>query len=621
MLAVHGLWSPGRGVLLWAEDGDRPATSAQPLAALGPAAPVRRAGRGAGRRCTPASRPRSRCCCRPGRAARCASPELVRAAGPRGPPAPPPCCGRGRCRRWLVDASELADPADEVRYGASVAHLRAVAALADDLAARGRVLPTLDRAGDAALARWRPVVQGSTASRWTPWSARCPRSGGPSSRPASPGAPTLGADPQVLVDDALAVLTDAAVRDRLARAAEPITLLPPRRGRSPRPGHRPPRPGWPRCSPRTPGSAAPAAWRRASWTRWPTRSPAGTRSARRPTGDGRASFRLSEVRTLHDPADPAPTRTTRPATAPSSCWSSSCSPRADPSLLVPAAQVWDGRAEPAARRAAGAAARPSSAGPRRVYPPLAPALRAGPPGRARTGARRRPRVPHRRGAPLLVEAGFGVQLPAGWDGSRRVGLTLSARSTPADRVLTRSGLGREKLADFRWSVAVGDEELSARRSWPSWWRPRRRWCGCAAAGSASTPQRLAAGLEFLRRGAARARAARPRPRCSRWPSATPTTGPPTTRSRSRSPRCTPRAGSATCWPARSTGRSRRSSRPAGFHAQLRPYQQRGRVLAGLPVRARAGRLPGRRHGPGQDRAAAGPGGLRAGRRPRRARRC
>ena len=27
MLAVHALWSPGRGVLLWAEDGDRPASS------------------------------------------------------------------------------------------------------------------------------------------------------------------------------------------------------------------------------------------------------------------------------------------------------------------------------------------------------------------------------------------------------------------------------------------------------------------------------------------------------------------------------------------------------------------------------------------------------------------
>ena len=26
MLAVHAVWSPGRGVLLWAEDGERPAT-------------------------------------------------------------------------------------------------------------------------------------------------------------------------------------------------------------------------------------------------------------------------------------------------------------------------------------------------------------------------------------------------------------------------------------------------------------------------------------------------------------------------------------------------------------------------------------------------------------------
>src|SRR4029079_14388397 len=27
VLAVHAVWSPGRGVLLWAEDGDRPAAS------------------------------------------------------------------------------------------------------------------------------------------------------------------------------------------------------------------------------------------------------------------------------------------------------------------------------------------------------------------------------------------------------------------------------------------------------------------------------------------------------------------------------------------------------------------------------------------------------------------
>jgi SNF2 family DNA or RNA helicase len=102
-------------------------------------------------------------------------------------------------------------------------------------------------------------------------------------------------------------------------------------------------------------------------------------------------------------------------------------------------------------------------------------------------------------APLLIEAGFGVQLPSGWDGSRRVGLTLSARSTPTDRVLTRGGLGREELADFRWSVAVGDTELSEEQlaelvaAKAELVRVRGRWVSVDA-------ERLRAGLEFLQRG-------------------------------------------------------------------------------------------------------------------------
>ena len=102
-------------------------------------------------------------------------------------------------------------------------------------------------------------------------------------------------------------------------------------------------------------------------------------------------------------------------------------------------------------------------------------------------------------APVLIESGFGVQLPSGWDGSRRVGLTLSARSTPADRVLTRGGLGREELADFRWSVAVGDEELSEEEltelvaAKAELVRVRGRWVTVDA-------ERLRAGLEFLQRG-------------------------------------------------------------------------------------------------------------------------
>ena len=125
-----------------------------------------------------------------------------------------------------VDPAELADPAEEARYGASVAHLRALVELADDLAARGRVLPTLVREAGAPHARWRPVVRGLDAVAVEALVEALPPVGR-----AEQAAPRdeRGADPQVLVDDALAVLTDAAVRDRLARAG--VTMAPPGRSR------------------------------------------------------------------------------------------------------------------------------------------------------------------------------------------------------------------------------------------------------------------------------------------------------------------------------------------------------------------------------------------------------
>ena len=243
---------------------------------------------------------------------------------------------------------------------------------------------------------------------------------------------THGADPQTLVDDALAVLTDAAVRDRLART---LVEAPPR-GRARR------------------GTAIEA------WLSALTAPDARVDATERElgvladalrewdafgegaAGAGRASFRLSEVRTLHDPADPADDPDDQTGDGTHWILEFFLQSTADPSLLVPAAQVWDGRA---ARLVAdpqelllaelGRAAR--------VMPDLSPALRSARPEALdleNGGAHRFLTVD----APLLADAGFGVQLPSGWDGSRRVGLTLSTRSTPAERVLTRGGLGREE---------------------------------------------------------------------------------------------------------------------------------------------------------------------------------
>jgi superfamily II DNA or RNA helicase len=427
VFAVHALWSPGRGVVLWAEDGERPATAssralrtarphpfaapAETLAAIHPGTPTQVT------------------LLLPGHSgAPLASPGLVRSAptsAPRGEP---------DVRAWAVpavavDPAELADPADELRYGTSVEHLRAVAALAADLAARGRVLPTLDP-GVPARARWRPVVTGLDAAAVEalvaamPPVARAEHSG-----PAAPAGASR--DPAALVADALNVLVDATVRDRLARAG--VTH---RRGRT-----------------------AVDAWLTAL-TSPDGRLPAGTRLdpvtealqewdavGTEPPGAARAAFRLAEVRALDVSEDD---------TGDNTRWRLEflLQSTTDPSLLVPAEKVWAGAAD---RLIAGPQevllAELGRAA--RVYPPLAPALR-----------RPRPDVldldldgAHQvltAGAALLVEAGFGVQLPAGWDGGRRVGLRLSARSTPAAGVVVRGGLGREQVADFRWSVAVGD---------------------------------------------------------------------------------------------------------------------------------------------------------------------
>ena len=480
------------------------------------------------------------------------------------------------------------------------------------------MLPTLDRAGDAALARWRPVVQGSTGWPLDNLVTALPPVGRAESRPRRPGAPA-----------------PAPTRRRWSRtrsrcsptppsatgwpAPRPITLVPPRRGRVPA---RPPAAEAWLAALLTPDARVGGAGgvRRGSWPRWPRRWPRGTRSA--PPPAGRRAGQLPAVRGAH------PARPGRPGPRPGRPDRRRHPLRAGvlPAVHRRPEPAGAGRAglgrarRPAARRAAGAAAR--RAGPGRARVPAA---------RARRCAQARPAVLELElggahefltaGAPLLVAAGFGVQLPAGWDGSRRVGLTLSTRSTPADRVLTRSGLGRETLADFRWSIAVGDDELSEEEltelvaAKAPLVRVRGRWVSVDAAAAAPP------GLEFLRR----AGAAAGRPDRGRGAGAGP--APPGRLGRRRGGAAAghrgarARAGSATCWPAGPTAAITPVEPPPGFRAQLRPYQQRGRVLAGLPVLARARRLPGRRHGPGQDRAAARPGGPRAGRGRRAARRC
>ena len=471
MLVVHALWSPGRGVLLWAEDGERPATgrsralrTARPHPFAVPAAALATLHPGTPTQVTlllPAHA-----------GGPLASPGLVRSA-----PGPAPR-GTPELRAWAVpavavDPAELDDPAEELRYGASVAHVRAVVAFADDLARRGHVLPTLERAASAARARWRPVVQGIDQAAVEALVATMP----PVARAEPAGTANLPADPAALVADALDVLVDGAVRDRLARAGV---------------AHRG-------------GQGAVDAWLTALTSpddRLPARTAlrplaeavaAWDAVGTEPPGAARACFRLAEVRALSEEQDD---------TGDGTRWRLEflLQSSSDPSLLVAATQVWAGAADrlfadpqEVLLAELGRAAR--------VYPPLAVALQTARP----DGLDLSPEGAHHvlvAGAALLVDAGFAVQLPAGWDGARRVGLRLSARSTPAQGVVVRGGLGREQVAAFRWSLAVGDgadatldeEEIAALVAAKApLVRLRGAWVSVDRAA-------LHRGLEFLRRG-------------------------------------------------------------------------------------------------------------------------
>nr|WP_308252981.1 SNF2-related protein [Pseudonocardia sp. ICBG601] len=200
--------------------------------------------------------------------------------------------------------------------------------------------------------------------------------------------------------------------------------------------------------------------------------------------------------TLHDPADPGPDLDDQ--TGDGTRWELHFALRSteDPSLVFDAAGVWAGEADALVAGAQdvllaelGRAAQ--------VLPGLVPALRRARP----TGLPLDVAGAHRfltRDAPALLAAGFGVALPRGWDGRRPLGLRLSASSAPAPGVITRGGLGRDELAEFRWSLAVGDEELGESEiaalvaAKAPLVRLRGRWVAVDA-------EALAQGLDFLRR--------------------------------------------------------------------------------------------------------------------------
>ncbi|KZB88552.1 DEAD/DEAH box helicase [Amycolatopsis regifaucium] len=464
-LVVHGLWSPRRGILLWGEHGDRPATtSMRPSSSARPhpfAASV------ADLTALHPGKPASATLLLPSRrGGPVASPEL----GARGRPQ-----GELSLEPWsvpalLIDPSELDDPVESVRYGASVRHLRAIARFADDLVRRGRVLPTLARTELVARARWRPVARGGDAVTLRALIAATPPVG---------RAEHTEPDPAALVTDALHSLVDAAVRDRLAAAGHATESD----------GREGPFGSWlhalksadDRIS-QAPGRMGIVAEGIAAWDAVTDTD----------LTEGTVCIRLDEVPTLYGPVDDPDDQT-----GDGTKWQLRFLLRstADSSLLIPAEDVWSGKAGARFTDPEGlfAAELGRAAG---VLPLLAPAVEAGKPGvHDLTVAETVEFLDG--GAERLVAAGFDVELPASWGGRRKLALKLSVRGAPVDQAAVYR-LGRHQLASYRWSLAVGedaltDEELAglaAAKS--SLVRLRGRWVSV-------DPELLRAGLEYLRR--------------------------------------------------------------------------------------------------------------------------
>src|SRR5271165_4254506 len=205
-------------------------------------------------------------------------------------------------------------------------------------------------------------------------------------------------------------------------------------------------------------------------------------------GPARATFRLSEIE-IDD----------RESSADSS-WRLEflLASTEDPSLLVPAEQVWndDGslrrwldRPQELLLTELGRASR--------IFPELAPALRTARPSELTLDADGAYRFLSGTAA-VLDEAGFGVLLPSWWDRRRKLGLALSAH-TPVDGMVSKaSKFGGDQLIKFRWELAVGDDALTedeiaalAQNKAPLI-RLRGQWV-------AIDPEQLRRGLEFLER--------------------------------------------------------------------------------------------------------------------------
>ncbi|WP_305787754.1 DEAD/DEAH box helicase [Symbioplanes lichenis] len=440
MLVVHGVWIAGESVpgrlALWAEDPARPLTTtsrarSRPHPFAAPADELAAVLAGASddlRAALAEAQPVELTLDLPSSAqGPVPSPETGSDGSPRGL----------RLTAWEVPAltvagddalnalSALAAPEGSWSAAASTRFLSLVAGWACDLARRGRMLPQLVTEAEVPAARWRPVLTGPDAVTFRDFGSAVP----PVCR-ASGHVPA-----RAVVQGALEVLVDAAAR----------SLMPERLLLGIRPGVK----GaladrWisalTATDPTLPGA------RESEVTELAKPLTAWLRAAHDSDGPVRLSFRLVEPEPGEDE------------------WRLDFALRSadDPSLYLPADQLWEGRRLP------GLAGRPDElllAGlgrAVRLFPALHEALlEARPAGMTLSTAEAHGFLSQ--AAPLLQAAGFGVQLPA-WAGRKAVGLKLTTRAkgtTPSGKAAADSGFGLEQLVDFRIDLVIGEGTVTA----------------------------------------------------------------------------------------------------------------------------------------------------------------
>jgi hypothetical protein len=335
-------------------------------------------------------------------------------------------------------------PGDTVADG-SIGYLAAIARFSADLAARGRVVPVLTEEDDGYTARWRPVLSAADARHARELATAMP----PACRALADGA--ADAAPGPLLADMLDALADASVRTRL-----PGALLPARKGRRPARIGVAERVVLSLTGPQPLVEVADAADEReardltAAFAAW-------LASAAFPAGAARTCFRLVEPPAGEEEAGS------------SDAWRVEFSLQSaeDPSLILPAADVWAGPGYgwlsagvlPSTRHpeeellaGLGAAAR--------LFPALDRALREAAPAAVTLDAAGALDF-LREAGPLLSGAGFGVLMPD-WARKARLGLKLTTRSSSGGSASSgrQSQFGLEDLVSFRYDLALGDDLLS-----------------------------------------------------------------------------------------------------------------------------------------------------------------